>query len=269
MKSYLFALKAALKELRRNSKSLDNINPPYGSQFNSRVSAKTSLCVSRILNNMDLQILSDIKEFDSRRVSYSADAFISDWIDLFFIIGIIKLSKSKKILELGGGVSTCAIASTLSKLDSETSFTSVDDSKKWGDLTEKLVLDIVNPLNKCKFKQIISPLKEYEVNNFSVMGYEKLKNEKFDYIYIDPFNMHHPYCLDPIRLNMISSQTIIQIDGRNLNVAAMNKCLKSKGGNWKVFRFAYPCDDALFINTEHAQYKEILNQMDGVITPSW
>ena len=267
--SYLFALKAALREFTRNSKPLDNIKPPYGSQFNSRVSSKTSLCLSRILNTIDLQVLNDIKEFDSRRVSSSSDAFTSDWIDLFFIVGLIKISRSKNVLELGGGVSTCAIVSSLSKSDEETYFTSLDDSEKWGDLTEKLVSEIVNPLNNCKFKQIISPLKEYQVNNYSVMGYEKLKNEKFDYIYIDPFNIHHPYCLDPIRLDMTTPQTIIQIDGRNANATAMNNCLKLKNENWKMFRFAYPCDDSLFINTGHSLYKEILNFLDGAITQNW
>ena len=51
--SIIFALKTAVREFLRNRDDIDKIQPPYGSQFNSRVSQKTSQVIANIMSDID------------------------------------------------------------------------------------------------------------------------------------------------------------------------------------------------------------------------
>ena len=83
--SIIFALKTAVREFLRNRDDIDKIQPPYGSQFNSRVSQKTSQVIANIMSDIDYAFFQVIKDFDSKRRNLYPDAFQPDWIDLFFI----------------------------------------------------------------------------------------------------------------------------------------------------------------------------------------
>ena len=72
--SLIFALKSGIREFLSNLKSIDVIEPPYGTIFYSRVSGKTSRVMSSIIEELDNSILIDIKEFDTQRRSHFPEA---------------------------------------------------------------------------------------------------------------------------------------------------------------------------------------------------
>tara|TARA_B100000212_G_C27357857_1_gene526707 strand:+ start:429 stop:1265 length:837 start_codon:yes stop_codon:yes gene_type:complete len=275
--SITFALKCGIREFLRNLKSIDVIEPPYGTMFNSRVSGKTSRVLSSIIEELDNSILIDIKEFDTQRRSHFPEAMGADWIDLINIIGLLKITSPRKILELGSGVSTAAFVSIQSKVDYNSEFLSLDDSHQWGELTEKLIKQIYFNTGKCDYKQVISPSKIFSVNNKKTVGYEHYPKGHWDFIYIDGPPIPDSTlgikkancCLDPIRLNSIREDTIILIDGRNANVKYLSESLKvCKNSKWKRYKFAYPSDDTLFLNLDNKNYSEIISFFSGSLNSS-
>ena len=263
--SNIFALKTALREFLRNRDDIDKIQPPYGSQFNSRVSQKTSQVIANIISDIDYTFFQVIKDFDSKRRNIFPDAFQPDWIDLLYLVGLIKILSPRKILEMGSGVSTSAIVFSLTKFSSHTKFVSLDDSKEWGYLTEKIVRNQNSIMGQCNYEQIISPIKKYLVEGYETVGYSLYPSDVWDFIYVDgPPLFDADACLDPIRMNSINDQTVILIDGRNYNVKLFSKLLKvSNNSNWKSYRLGFPCDDALFINFKNKNFNNVINFFEG------
>ena len=275
--SLSFALKSGIREFLRNLKDTDEIEPPYGTMFNSRVSGKTSRVISSIIEELDNSILIDIKNYDTQRRSHFPEAMCADWIDLINIIGLLKITYPRKILELGSGVSTAAFVSVLSKFDYNSELISLDDSHQWGELTEKLIKKIYPSTGRCDYKQIISPSKIFSVNNKKTVGYENYPSGYWDFIYVDGPPIPDSTlgikkancCLDPIRLNSISENTIILIDGRNANVKYLYESLKvNQNSKWKKYKFAYPSDDTIFLNLNNKNYSEIISFFRGSLNGS-
>ena len=267
---FINSLKIAIKEFIRNFEDdKDKVQPPYGNQYNSRTSQKTSNTISKLIMQTDNDIFENIKIFDEKRRVKFPHAFSADWIDMLYIIGVLQLTTPKRIVELGSGVSTCTIASVLSKFNYKSEFISLDDSKEWGDLTESLINSLISSQN-CAYKQVISPVNKYKVNNIDTLGYEHYPQGFWDFIFIDGPPLDKANCsLDPIRLNSITDQTIIQIDGRNYNVKYLSQCLKiSKDSDWKRYRFAYPSDDTIFINVKNRKFSEFLSLFKGSLNDS-
>ena len=268
--AFLHSLKTASKEFLRNFKSnKDQVQPPYGCQYNSRASQKTSNNIAKLILQTDNKILENIKIFDKKRRDVFPYAFSADWIDMLYIIGVLQITAPKKVVELGSGVSTCVIASVLSSFDYKSEFISLDDSKEWGELTESLIKPLMNS-DICTYKQTISSVKKYKVKNFDTLGYELYPEGFWDYIFIDGPPLNLANCsLDPIRLNSITDQTIIQIDGRNFNVKYLSQCLNvGRQSDWKRYRFAYPSDDSIFINVKNKHFAEFISFFKGSINDS-
>ena len=263
--SIVFGLRTARREFLRNKEDLDKIQPPYGTKFNARVAQKTSSVIANIISDIDYTFFQVIKDFDSKRRNIYPDAFKPDWIDLLYLVGLIKILSPGKILELGSGVSTSAILFTLTKFSSYTKFVSIDDSKEWGYLTEKIVRNQNSIMGQCNYEQIISPTEKYLVEGYETVGYSLYPSDVWDFIYVDgPPLIDANACLDPIRMNSINDQTVILIDGRVYNVELFSKLLKvSNNSNWKLYRLGFPCDDALFINFKNKNFNNVINFFEG------
>lgn len=139
-----------------------------------------------------------------------------DWNDLARLHRLVREERPDRVLELGSGWSTLAIAKALAD-NGHGSLLSFDADASWAEVNARTIPDDLK--SRCEVRH--GPSKVRALGPVPVLEHEGVPSEAFDFIYLDG-PAHYPMvrvAADPLRLEpCLRPGTTILVDGRHENV---------------------------------------------------
>ena len=187
---------------------------------------------------------------------------------------MIRLSSSRRVLEIGSGCSTVAILNTLMPRKAEErpagfspSFLSVESEEKWADVNRQEIKNIWEhdglplpewfELRYCWASVIEIGAGEVKERSYS---HDFAVTEPFDFIYVDgPHLVDAKHSCDVLKPGIFNDQTIVCVDGRAHTVRLIRKAMEA----WTLLEPPYPSNDTYFIHPRHKAY-QVLTDIFGL-----